>query len=957
VFDGFGRTLEVISGFRVGATDTSVSRVKTEYAPCACSSIGKVRRVSMPYAANGSPTHWTTYDYDEIGRTVKVTPPGNAGFTSYQYGGTTVRTVDPKGKWKKFENDALGNLITVWEPHPIGPGADYVTTYTYTLLGKLSLVTMPRPGKGVGSPPTVTQTRTFTYNSNGELTSILHPENGTVSYLYNADGSLQRKTDAKNQRVEWAYDPQGRPVTVRRFLANGVEDPCARVTYLYGGQNVDPSFNGSNLAGRLAAVTTGCQHPQGEEEYARGGKVDELYSYNSAGAVLTKRVRIVRGNSTVTKDIGYTFDGEGKLATMQYPDEPRPFVMSYDAMARPSGMTQEYQQPGVEDWFNRNWVSGVSYGVAGQLLGMSWFGGGSSMFGETRTYNERLQLTRQQATGMDLEYRFVDPDDPDPLKKLNDGRIIARINRLNTANPETVKYKYDELNRLIEAEQTTGPAAPSGQAPGSNWWGMTWDYDGFGNRWSQDQKPGRQWIPSSVTFDLGTNRVNSLQYGHDANGNMTAMPGASAMTYDVDNRLTQVQRNGSHEQYRYLGDNKRYWKRANQGGVNTEEYYLYGVGGQRIATYPASYNVETSVLTVNAGYKKLDVYFGGRVIWQNGRAVVQDRLGSVMARGNGSGGVESHDYYPYGEERVATVGDRNKFGTYHRDQTGLDYGDQRYYNSAIGRFLTSDPYEASGGAAEPGSWGRGGYVHGDPANLFDPRGLQAEGPPHDPYRILTGLIEGRLRQDYWNEVNSKFDSDDNRTALERSIAQTTTDFRLRSAQAVRHMNQHCLDQLQTTMVPGKNTSIFDGLIQSIQSVTFFDSNNEVQLGATMSELIAGSPTSGIPNFDTQSFGQYITHSPEKRLVTAAAAYGGAFGHGIAILPGSLKDRGPGNPTALYGTLIHELLHPTISGGHRAIAGALGLTFTPMPPGLGSAVIGNDLIASAEIDNWISQCLK
>jgi hypothetical protein len=163
VFDGFGRTLEVISGFRVGATDTSVSRVKTDYAPCACSSIGKVRRVSMPYAANGSPSHWTTYDYDEIGRTVKVTPPGNAGFTSYQYGGTTVRTVDPKGKWKKFENDALGNLITVWEPHPIGPGADYVTTYTYTLLGKLSLVTMPRPGKGVGSPPTVTQTRTFTY--------------------------------------------------------------------------------------------------------------------------------------------------------------------------------------------------------------------------------------------------------------------------------------------------------------------------------------------------------------------------------------------------------------------------------------------------------------------------------------------------------------------------------------------------------------------------------------------------------------------------------------------------------------------------------------------------------------------------------------------------------------------------------------------------------------------------
>jgi RHS repeat-associated protein len=716
VFDGFGRTLEVISGHKVGSTETAVSKVVTRYTPCACSSIGKVEWVTMPIGPTVNPltAAKTVYEYDAIGRTVKVTPPGNAGFTSYQYGGTTAKTIDPKGRWKKFENDALGNLITVWEPHPVGPGADYVTSYTYTLLGKLNVVTMTRPGKGVGAPPTVTQTRTYAYNSYGELQSVTHPENGTTLYEYFADGSLKKKTDAKGQRLEWSYDAEGRPVTVKRFSSLGVEDVCARVTTTYGSQGLDGSFSGANLAGRLASVTTGCANvPAGETE-TRGGRVDELYSYNSAGAVVTKRVRILRGNSVVTKDIGYTFDGEGKLASIQYPDEAKPYVMSYDAMARPSGMTQEYQLPGDPAWLNRNWVSGVSYGVAGQLLGMSWYGGGSSTFGETRTYNERLQLTRQQATGMDLEYVFTDGQNP-----MNDGRIIARINRLNTANPETVKYKYDELNRLIEAEQTAGPGAQS------SWWGMTWDFDGFGNRWSQDQKAGRVGIPSSVTFDLGTNRVSTAGYGHDANGNMTAMPGVSgALIYDVDNRLTKVDKNGSHEQYRYLGDNKRYWKRTNQGGNVAEEYYLYGVGGQRIASYPASYNEQTSVLTVDAANKKLDVYFGGRVIWQNGRAIVQDRLGSVMARGNGSGGVESHDYYPYGEERVATVGDRNKFGTYHRDQTGLDYADQRFYNSAIGRFLTSDPYEASGGAAEPGSWGRGGYVGGDPINYNDPQGLK-----------------------------------------------------------------------------------------------------------------------------------------------------------------------------------------------------------------------------------------
>ncbi|MBZ2179502.1 MAG: hypothetical protein K7J47_17550, partial [Acidobacteria bacterium] len=90
-----------------------------------------------------------------------------------------------------------------------------------------------------------------------------------------------------------------------------------------------------------------------------------------------------------------------------------------------------------------------------------------------------------------------------------------------------------------------------------------------------------------------------------------------------------------------------------------------------------------------------------------------------------------------------SIGDRNKFGTYHRDQTGLDYADQRYYNSAIGRFLSADPYEASGGANEPASWGRGVYVHGDPVNFSDPTGeilVNVEGGSPGGVFSIPGLI-------------------------------------------------------------------------------------------------------------------------------------------------------------------------------------------------------------------------
>ncbi|MFN9892912.1 MAG: hypothetical protein ACK58M_06705, partial [Acidobacteriota bacterium] len=623
----------------------------------------------MPYAANASPAHWTTYDYDAMGRTLRVTPPGNAGSTTYEYGGTTVKTIDPKGKWKKFENDALGNLVRVWEPRP-GGGPDFETLYVYTIFGKLSTVTMTRPGKGM-NPATVTQVRRFIYNANGQTTSITHPENGTVNFTYNPDGTLQQKTDAKGQRIVWSYTPEGRPATVRKFTgaSDATEDFATRVDYTYGAQTVDPTFAGTNLQGRLASVSTGTP-------YQRGGRIDELYSYNVAGAVLRKRMRITRGMSIVTKDIDYTYDAEGKLLSIKYPDERKPFVTTYDAMARPNGLTQDYRYGewnGEELWATVQLVSGVNYGIAGELLGISIEAQYGRRITETREYNERMQLTRQRATyglpgqpgtvAMDLRYIFTTPSSP-----INDGRILQRE---NVVSGETVTYTYDALQRLEKAETTSAA------------WGLSWDYDGFGNRWEQRVTKGAA-PPNNVSFDLATNRVNAPGYAHDANGNLTAMPGYSNLAYDIDNRLVSAYGNGSWEQYAYLADNKRVWKQSGSNWNPDEQYYLYGVGGERIVTYTVNKQMlNEGILSLTAN--SYDVYFGGRLIWQNGKAVLRDRLGSVMARVDYYTGIERHDYFPYGEERTPSIGDRNKFGTYHRDQTGLDYADQRYYNSAIGR--------------------------------------------------------------------------------------------------------------------------------------------------------------------------------------------------------------------------------------------------------------------------------
>jgi RHS repeat-associated protein len=111
-----------------------------------------------------------------------------------------------------------------------------------------------------------------------------------------------------------------------------------------------------------------------------------------------------------------------------------------------------------------------------------------------------------------------------------------------------------------------------------------------------------------------------------------------------------------------------------------------------------------------------NVYFAGKLIWAEGAAAVTDRLGSVVS-GN-------RKYFPYGEEPTTTAQDKTKFALYFRDATtALDYADQRYYARTIGRFLTPDPYIASGGPEDPQGWNQYAYVGGDPVNYVDPPGL------------------------------------------------------------------------------------------------------------------------------------------------------------------------------------------------------------------------------------------
>ena len=73
------------------------SLVDTIYVTCGCSPLGKVGKVSQPYAPGATPVY-TTYAYDGLGRTVSVVAPDGASTTQYSYWSNVAQIMDPAGK-------------------------------------------------------------------------------------------------------------------------------------------------------------------------------------------------------------------------------------------------------------------------------------------------------------------------------------------------------------------------------------------------------------------------------------------------------------------------------------------------------------------------------------------------------------------------------------------------------------------------------------------------------------------------------------------------------------------------------------------------------------------------------------------------------------------------------------------------------------------------------------------
>jgi len=280
------------------------------------------------------------------------------------------------------------------------------------------------------------------------------------------------------------------------------------------------------------------------------------------------------------------------------------------------------------------------------------------------------------------------------------GRLVSEDH-----HGENAAYAYDAIGQLLSSNSSSF---------GVN----AYSYDAGGNR-------------NSAGYVIGAgNRISAdsvFDYGYDAEGNVITKTErstgtATTFTYDHRNRLVDVEVRDAGAsllntvQYTYDALDRRIISSVD-GQVTATVYD----GNNVWSDFDALANPETRYMFGES----MDELFArsnaaGVTDW-----FLTDRLGTLRDISNGTSGVVAHvDYDPYGivlAETDPSQSGRFMFtGREHEGVSGLYNYRARYYDPALGRFVSEDPM-----GFDAGDLNLYRYLNNSPLNGTDPTGQQS----------------------------------------------------------------------------------------------------------------------------------------------------------------------------------------------------------------------------------------
>ncbi|OYV99804.1 MAG: hypothetical protein B7X11_05010, partial [Acidobacteria bacterium 37-65-4] len=271
--NGSGWTTAVSEWYPNGTTDTGMS--KTQYTNF--DAFGRPGTITLP---DSKAVTLAYTGVRQLQRTVSV-----ATSTTSETTATTTEVYDRQGR-----------LYQLTEPSGSG-GANVTTTYAYDVGSRLHSTST--------TSGSTTQTRAFTYDNRGFLTSEQLPEkgasgNGSVTYSsYDSRGHVGAITDGPNNR-SYTYDRAERLTNVRITSGNSL---------------IDLAYASANGLGDYAngKLRTATRH-----NWISGvdNQVVETYTYGGTGGAASQRATTAEGQSVSQ---GFTWTDLGLPGSVTYP--------------------------------------------------------------------------------------------------------------------------------------------------------------------------------------------------------------------------------------------------------------------------------------------------------------------------------------------------------------------------------------------------------------------------------------------------------------------------------------------------------------------------------------------------------------------------------------------------------------------------------------------------------------
>lgn len=440
----------------------------------------------------------------------------------------------------------------------------------------------------------------------------------------------------------------------------------------------------------------------------------------------------------------------------------------------------------------------VGYDQHGQLSDINFLSStGTPLANEHFTYDGNLRLAASAATwqsgsgstgsifSQSLTYDAVG----NVLSKTTN--LAAVSGQSNSGGGETENFCYDSQNRLVWGGNSgTQPAAGNGTCGSAglintlngNSYNTSYTYTNLGQIFQQPLGGAgaeQQALfcdsthPHELTglYSLGTtcaNRSNaSYSASYDAFGNQVSRTyngSTSALSYDGQDRLVQNDMGSAgKEQYVYDATGQRVLKRstASSGTTTLTEYafgleeHVFDASGNNLSNacyylLPISNSGGNERETDGAGYVQGTVSQNNRMLGiiagNSTQFYLTDMLGSIVTAFSnvaGSAIVSGNQVFnPYGTRGYTTgnMGTARGFTGQYADSTGLDYYNARYYDPAIGAFITADIKEDNAHGYDPY-----GYVTGNPEEKNDPTGTTGCDSRCQAVHTLASSLAARIR--------------------------------------------------------------------------------------------------------------------------------------------------------------------------------------------------------------------